>query len=124
MKRISLFIKMVLLLVMIMLPTLAMFTVANHTSIRVVEDSLYKAEQDNLYFLIRQMDDNIRQLQVSAVLLSRNPVTRQHQRNFYESDILDMHLLDNKRNIQDMLMMQSASAQWINRITIYTPRAT
>lgn len=118
----SLFSKLVGSLVILLLPVLILSVYSNRVNENVITGQIKQSGISRLSTLATQMDNIITQLETFTYLLIRDPNVIEFQdlsllnSSYYEQ-------ISRKKLIQDKLYLQSASTEWINEITVYSPRS-
>ncbi|MEK3714401.1 sensor histidine kinase [Paenibacillus sp. FSL R7-0333] len=121
-KERSLFSKLVGSLVILLLPVLILSVYSNRVNENVITGQIKQSGISRLSTLATQMDNIITQLETFTYLLIRDPNVIEFQdlsllnSSYYEQ-------ISRKKLIQDKLYLQSASTEWINEITVYSPRS-
>ncbi|MEK4007701.1 sensor histidine kinase [Paenibacillus sp. FSL H3-0333] len=121
-KERSLFSKLVGSLVILLLPVLILSVYSNRVNENVITSQIKQSGISRLSTLATQMDNIITQLETFTYLLIRDPNVIEFQdlsllnSSYYEQ-------ISRKKLIQDKLYLQSASTEWINEITVYSPRS-
>lgn len=116
--RKTIFAKIVVIIVLLLIPILALYAYSNYTSIELVKHELRSSGEKQLVFFLKQMDAQIDQLASFPVVLSRDP----HVRKFIHIDDQDQVAFYEERSlIQDKLALQSVSSPWTNDLTLMLP---
>ncbi|WP_435164959.1 sensor histidine kinase [Paenibacillus glycanilyticus] len=119
-KERSLFSKLVGALILLLLPVLIVSVYSNQVNERVITQQIKESSTGRISTLADQIDHIIMQMETYSQMLIRDPNVIEFQ---------DLSLLTNsyyeqvkrKKVIQDKLYLQSASTNWINDITVYSP---
>lgn len=121
-KERSLFSKLVGSLVLLLLPVLILSVYSSRVNESVITGQIKQSGISRLSTLATQLDSIITQLETFTYLLIRDPNVIEFQdlsllnSSYYEQ-------ISRKKLIQDKLYLQSASTEWINEITVYSPRS-
>ncbi|MCM3626734.1 sensor histidine kinase [Paenibacillus glycanilyticus] len=119
-KERSLFSKLVGALILLLVPVLIVSVYSNRVNERVITQQIKESSTGRVSTLAAQMDHIIMQMETYSQMLIRDPNVIEFQ---------DLSLLTNsyyeqvkrKKVIQDKLYLQSASTNWVNDITVYSP---
>lgn len=121
-KERSLFSKLVGSLILLLLPVLILSIYSNRVNENVITGQIKQSSISRLSTLATQMDNIIMQLETFTYILIRDPNVIEFQdlsllnSSYYEQ-------ISKKKIIQDKLYLQSASTEWINEVTVYSPRS-
>lgn len=121
-KERSLFSKLAGSLVLLLLPVLILSVYSSRVNENVITGQIKQSGISRLSTLATQMENIITQLETFTYLLIRDPNVIEFQdlsllnSSYYEQ-------ISRKKLIQDKLYLQSASTEWINEITVYSPRS-
>lgn len=117
--RYSLFTKMAVLILMLLIPVLVLIGYSHKVSVDVVETELRQTNHKQLSFLLHQMDTSVEQLQHLAVMLNRDPSIRDLPYLYYQDSMLDR--IKTKNAVMEKLTLQSLSSNWKNEFVVYSP---
>lgn len=115
----SIFRKTVLMIVLLLVPILALYSISTMTSTEVVRRQIESSNLSQLIFLMDQIDTNIEQLSMFPVLLSYDPNIRE----FLNRRPLDrIDALNAEYRIISKLGSQSVSSGWQNDLSLILPQ--
>ncbi|SFJ55667.1 two-component system, sensor histidine kinase YesM [Paenibacillus sp. UNC496MF] len=118
----SLFSKLVVSLILLLLPVLILLLYSNRENEKVITGQIKQSSISQLSTLSMQMDNVLLQLETFSRILIRDPNVIE----FQDLSLLDSGYYDRIKKIktiQDKLYLQSASADWVHDITVYSPRS-
>ena len=118
----SLFSKLVIALVLMLLPVLILLMYSSRVNEAEITRQIRQANISRLSALSSQMDNIILELETYSRILIRDPNVIEFQ-DFDLLNYINYNKLLKKRIIQEKLYLQSASTEWINDTTIYAPRS-
>jgi len=120
MARMNSFTKMNILILALLIPVLIMYTISYRISVCVIEQNLQDSQMNKLSFLLKQLDDNIRQLSMMANVLLKDPNVKE----FRDLDLYgdEINVLKTEQIISQKLNLQSVANAFSNSIVIYAPR--
>ncbi|MFC4778164.1 sensor histidine kinase [Paenibacillus sp. GCM10023252] len=117
-RRSSIFIRMLGVVMLLTVPTLLLYTYSNQTNIKVIEQEIESTNQNQLSFLLNQMETEVNHLALLAVMLSRDSSFQQTQIPLpYDS----YDLVTASRMIEEKLRLQNVSSKWRNYFLAYIP---
>ncbi|WP_338554272.1 sensor histidine kinase [Paenibacillus sp. KS-LC4] len=120
-KERSLFSKLVGSLILFLLPVFILSIYSNRVNENAMTEQIKQSSISRLSTLATQLDNTILQLEVFTNILIRDPNVIEFQdlslvtSSYYEQ-------INRKKIIQDKLYLQSASTEWINDVTVYSPQ--
>ncbi|MCY9670330.1 histidine kinase [Paenibacillus alginolyticus] len=120
-KERSLFSKLVGSLIVFLLPILLLSMYSNRVNEKIITGQIKQSSISRLATLATQMDNNILQMETFSRILIRDPNVIE----FQDLSLLNSNYYDQikiKKIIQEKLYLQSASTEWINDITVYSPQ--
>lgn len=116
--RISIFGKIVITIILLLIPVLFLYSYSNRIAGSIVEEQLRSSNLNELSFFLNRMDSNIENLSLFPVILSYDP----HIRDFIEgTGEAAGNLLKAQSRITEKLSLQSVSSSWSNDLTIAMP---
>ena len=118
----SLFSKLVVSLILLLLPVLILLLYSNKVNEKVITGQIKQSSIGQLSTLAIQMDNVLLQLETFSRILIRDPNVIE----FQDLSLLDSGYYDRIKKIktiQDKLYLQSASADWVHNIYVYSPRS-
>ncbi|OAS13261.1 sensor histidine kinase [Paenibacillus oryzisoli] len=119
-KERSLFTKLVGALILLLLPVLFVSVYSNRVNERLITQQIKESSTGRVSTLADQINHTIMQMETYSQMLIRDPNVIEFQdlsllsTSYYEQ-------VKRKKIIQDKLYLQSASTNWINDITVYSP---
>ena len=117
--RYSLFAKMMVIILALLIPVILMIGYSHQVSVNVVEKELQQANRKQLSLLLHQMDTSIEQLYRLAVALNRDPSVRDLPNLLYKDSRLDR--VNTKKAVMEKLTLQSLSSNWKNELLVHSP---
>jgi two-component system sensor histidine kinase YesM len=120
-KKMSIFSKIILLIVLLLTSVLLLYGRSNYVSVKVIERTLKDANYEQLSFFVHQMDTTIRQLSTFTVTLNDDPDIMKFHRKFIESSYMNIDVIFQKERIMQKLLIQSLSAAWGNELSVFSP---
>lgn len=117
----SIFAKMVMTIVFLLLVVFVMFFLFNRHNQNFAKQELNASDFNRLVFFQRQLDTTIEQFSKMAFTLKRDPDAVKFQVNRSTATWFDV--LSNKNELAEKINLQSSASSWTNYITIYSPLA-
>ncbi|MFD0713992.1 sensor histidine kinase [Paenibacillus sp. GCM10027626] len=120
MARMNSFTKMNSLILALLIPVLIMYTISHQVSVGVIQQNLQDSQMNKLSFLLKQLDDNVRQLSMMANVLLKDPNVKE----FRDLDLYgdEINVLKTEQIISQKLNLQSVANAFSNSVVIYAPR--
>lgn len=120
-KERGLFSKLVGSLIIFLLPVLILLIYSNKVNEDVITGQIKQSSIGQMSALATQMDNIILQMETFSRILIRDPNVIE----FQDFSLLNYSYYDQiirKKVIQEKLLLQSASSEWSNDVTVYSPR--
>ncbi|BBI33567.1 sensor histidine kinase [Cohnella abietis] len=115
----SIFRKIVVLIVLLLIPILGLYGYSYLTSVNVVKKSVEELNWNRLNFFMSQLEAYTDQLSKSAVLVGRDPSVSEY---IHDRDTATrFEAFKKKANIEKNLGLQIAVSGWISQQTLYFP---
>ncbi|MBW7473852.1 sensor histidine kinase [Paenibacillus oenotherae] len=114
------FSKTVLLIIIVLLPIAFIFGYTNQISVDVIEEELQEKALKRLSFFGAQIDNNVNQLSVISIVLSRDPGMKKLGNPGTGPGAYDR--LQTQEDFIQKMSLLSATSSWTNRLSIYYPR--
>lgn len=116
--RLSIFGKIMMTIILLLIPVLFLYSYSNRIAGSVVEEQLRSSNLNELSFFLNRMDSNIENLSLFPVILSYDP----HIRDFIGgTGEAAGNLLKAQSRLTEKLSLQSVSSSWTNDLTIAIP---
>jgi len=115
----SLFAKILLLMLALLVPVILLIGYSHKVSVDVVEKELLQTNAGQLSFLLHQIDSSVEQLQNLAVMLNRDPSVRELPYLRFEDNPLERVKV--KIAVMEKLTLQSLASPWSNEFVVYSP---
>ena len=116
--RLSIFGKIIMTIILLLIPVLFLYSYSNRIAGNVVEEQLRSSNLNELSFFLNRMDSNIENLSLFPVILSYDP----HIRDFIGgTGEAAGNLLKAQSRLTEKLSLQSVSSSWTNDLTIAIP---
>ncbi|WP_036746212.1 sensor histidine kinase [Paenibacillus sp. UNC451MF] len=117
-KKVTIFTKIVVMIIGLLVPVMLLFALSNQTAVRVLEDEMKTNNLNKLRFLYQQMEAKIDQISMNSIAMSNDAAIReleyQHRSgSYYERERLLQMILDN-------ITLQSGISGWMTDITVYS----
>lgn len=112
--RLSIFSKIVVTTVLLLIPILLLYSYSNRIASNVVEKQVRSSNLSQLTFLMNQMDSIIENLSMFPVIISYDPYIREFISVTGES-------LKAQARVTEKLSLQSVSSAWSNDLTFVLP---
>jgi two-component system sensor histidine kinase YesM len=119
--KMTIFRKLIIMLLLLIIPILILHTYSNQVSVNVVRNEIKESNLQHLSFLLSQAEATLEQLSIAANTIGRFQVI---------DDLIHIHEKDNnydkvviKQDIIEKLRLSGASSNWINQFTVYSPQA-
>ncbi|CAM4321170.1 histidine kinase [Paenibacillus alkaliterrae] len=118
--RISIFDKIIITIILLLIPVLFLYSYSNRIAGSVVEEQLRSSNLNELSFFLNRMDSNIENLSLFPVILSYDP----HIRDFIGgTGEAAGNPLKAQSRMTEKLSLQSVSSSWTNDLTIAMPES-
>jgi two-component system, sensor histidine kinase YesM len=116
--RFTIFNKIVILIVLLLVPIILIYSYSNKVSVDVVQDEIRSSHMNQLSFFLHQMDSNAEQLSMFPVILSSDPYIRE----YVDKRPLSLYarLIEQSR-LREKLGLQGVSSGWTNELSLYIP---
>ncbi|WP_248929354.1 sensor histidine kinase [Paenibacillus hamazuiensis] len=112
--------KIILLVLLLLVPTVILYSYSHVTSVNVIENEIQEASLNRIFTLSSQMDNIVEQLSILSIVVSKDPAIKQLNKSGREkTDPLKQ--LELQESLVRSLDLLSATSRWINGITIYLP---
>lgn len=86
-------------------------------SIHVIESDIQKSYQEQLRFLLFQLDNQVDNLAASLLELEEDSITKQYINTTAPEDLFDLNML--RYNMHERIKLQSASSNWQMEISVF-----
>ncbi|SFD65058.1 two-component system, sensor histidine kinase YesM [Paenibacillus catalpae] len=118
-RRLSIFNKMALTIVLLLVPVLLLYSYSNRISTGVVEEQMRSSNLSKLIFFMDQLDGTMENLSMFPVILSDDP----HIRDFLSPapGEPESGMLKAQARVTEKLGLQSVSSPWSNDLTFAFP---
>ncbi|WP_309120567.1 sensor histidine kinase [Paenibacillus sp.] len=113
--------KVMLLIVTLMTPVIALYTLSQRVGTGIVEEQITIANQNRLAIFMHQIEGALDQVSQYSNLISQDPDFAALAGNLIPADGYDYAMLLD--DLQNKLKLFSMSAAWMNRINLYFPGA-
>ncbi|WP_168120477.1 histidine kinase [Paenibacillus sp. HB172176] len=120
-RRISIFMKINILIFLMMIPILTSYSYSNRISEAVVKHEVQEYIASNAHFFLNQVDAQADQLSTYAITLSRDPDILEF-RDMAE-DLNAYNSIKMRTSIEEKLQLLAISGIWKNTVTILSPPA-
>jgi len=119
--KMTIFRRLILMLVLLILPILILYTYSNHVSVNAVRNEVKESNLQHLSFLLKQAEMTVEQLTLAANTIGRFQVVDDlihinEKTSNYEKVVI-------KQDILEKLRLSGASSNWTNQFTVYSPSA-
>lgn len=121
MPRHTLFRKMVLLLVMMLVPIVGLYYYSNRTSTEVLGTELNQSNANQLSFFQTQVNTNIDLFSLWPNLLIQDPDIFGFKDIFLSSEYFNLDIINVVKRIQTKLNIQESSSNWKTKLYIFSP---
>lgn len=120
--RMNNFTKVNLLILILLIPVFIIYIYSNQRNINVMEQHIADSQINQLSYLHKQLDDNVKQLSMMAYVLLRDPNVKEFRDfDIYAKDA-DYNAFKTQQIISQKLSLQSVANTFTNSVTIYAPR--
>jgi len=111
--------KIVILVFLLLLPVIGIYVYSYQTNMNVVEGEIQNSSMGQLSFFLSQVENNIAQLTLHSVTLSKDSGIRQ----IMQIDKIETYSekIAVTKNIEERLILFSSSSPWKNDLSVYTP---
>ena len=114
--KMTIFRRLILMLVLLILPILGLYMYSNQVSVRVVRNEIKESNLQHLSFLLRQAEVTVEQLMLAANTIGRFQVIDDlihidEKPSNYEKVVI-------KQDIIEKLRLSGASSNWTNQFTV------
>ncbi|MBB3125402.1 two-component system sensor histidine kinase YesM [Paenibacillus rhizosphaerae] len=117
--RLSTFVKINLILVMMLLPLLVLNYLSNQTSNKVVRNEILRSSETYLALLTNQIDTTMNQMSTFVLGMNRDSAVRSYLNYEVFQEPYDKLVVVS--NILEKLNLNSSSMPWTNQIAVYSP---
>lgn len=114
--RVSIFTKVVLVILLFSVPVIYLYSLSNQVSVSVVSDEIKNESLNQLSFLNEQMDQNVEQLSLLAIVLSQDENVRQFQYINELQEMYDTYSLNSY--LEQKLKLQTSAASWASNYIV------
>ncbi|GAB6988572.1 sensor histidine kinase [Paenibacillus pini] len=121
MPRYTLFRKMVLLLVIMLVPIVGLYFYSNRTSTEVLGNELNQSNTNQLNFFQTQVNTNIELFSLWPTLLMQDPDIFGFKDIFLSSEYFNLDIINLVKRIQTKLNIQESSSNWKTKLYIFSP---
>jgi len=118
--RMSLYQKMNVILIILLIPIVLLSLYSNRTSNHVVREEIEKKSETYLDLLSHQIDSSTDQLATLALSLNRDPSVRSFSSAIDPPEPYARYV--HLSNLSEKLNLTSSSNNWLNIITVYAPQ--
>ena len=115
----SIFFRMNLIIILLMLPTILLYAYANQTSLQVIKEEIIDNNENQLLFLKEQIETIVEQFTFMSSTFSRDSSVLNFGTSVLTKDYYEM--VQYKRLLEEKLYLQSFSGGWDNDLTVYLP---
>ncbi|MFC4597256.1 sensor histidine kinase [Cohnella hongkongensis] len=115
----SIFRKIVILIVLLLIPILALYSYSYLTSVNVVRKSVDELNWSRLSFFMSQLELYTDELSKSAVLVGRDPSVAEYIRD--RDRTTRFEAFKKRSDVEKKLSLQIAVSGWVNQQTLYFP---
>lgn len=116
--KITLFIKLVVLLVVFQIIIITLNGNSHRVSVQVIEQDIQTSYYNQLRFFMSQVENQVDQLAVNVLELEEDPTIKQYINSSIMEDLFDANKL--RLNVLQKIKLQSASTNWPIDISIYS----
>lgn len=117
----TLFRKMVLLLVVMLIPIVGLYFYSNKTSTEVLGKELNQSNTNQLHFFQTQVNTNFELFSLWPNLLIQDPDIFGFKDIFLSSEYFNLDIINLVKRIQTKLNIQESSSNWKTKLYIYSP---
>lgn len=115
----NVFSKVVAIIMMLLIPVVLMYTYSNRVSVNVMQEKIESAQYSKFDFFLNQLNAHIDELAQNAFILSNDRSIRElAYLSHLESDYARV---ESKKSIMNKLVMQAATLDWIDYLSVYAP---
>lgn len=115
----NVFSKVVAIIMMLLIPVVLMYTYSNRVSVNVMQEKIESAQYSKFDFFLNQLNAHIDELAQNAFILSNDKSIRElAYLSHLESDYARV---ESKKTIMNKLVMQAATLDWIDYLSVYAP---
>ncbi|MFS0724262.1 sensor histidine kinase [Paenibacillus sp. 1P07SE] len=115
----NVFSKVVAIIMMLLIPVVLMYTYSNRVSVNVLQEKIEEAQFSKFDFFLNQLTAKIDELAQSGFILSNDQSIRElAYLSNYESEY---SRVESKKSIMNKLVMQAATLDWIDHLSVYAP---
>lgn len=119
--RYSLFTKIVLLIIIMLIPVVFLYSYSNKMATDTVVSELNKSSSNQLAFFQSQVNTSIDELSSWTNLLIHDPDIESFKDIYLDSDYLNLDLINQVKRVQNKLSIQESSSNWRSSLTFYSP---
>jgi len=122
--RFTVYRKLLLLILLLLVPILAVYTMSNQKTVGVVKEEIYKSNKNQLLFFASQLDRKIEDTaSYSIMLLQDRSLSDYRNLNYYTNYTGGYtNVIRVKNAVIDRLALQQAMSGWISRLTVFAPQ--
>lgn len=118
-RHVSIFTKIFLMVLLLLIPILILYTYSNQVSMGVVQEEIRKSNLNRLSFFLSQVDTAVNQFAKLSFTLGKEPEAVQFQTVHQSYDLFDS--IKVRKTLSEKIKLQSLSNSWVNEITIFSP---
>lgn len=118
--RLSVFMKIALLILLLLFLVLSIYTYSNHESVRVIEHEIQNNTTNRLSTFADSVESNIYQLSLYGMSIGQDSSIQEYQRPDFKEDPYE--LVKQSRAILEKMNLYNAATKWHSTITLYFPR--
>ncbi|WP_168120033.1 histidine kinase [Paenibacillus sp. HB172176] len=116
--RITIFTKIVLMVLFILVPLFSIYSYSTWNNERVIEKEITASKLQNVSFFKQQMETTLEQLQLSAITMTRDPdVRRLNYLHLLETPFDRMQLVN---SIRDKLTLYVSASNWDHEMVVFS----
>lgn len=121
MPRLTLFRKMAILLIVMLIPIIILYFYSNRTSTEVLGKELNKSNSSQLDFFQSQVNSNIDLFSLWPNLMIQDPDIFGFKDIFLNSEYFNLDFINLVKRIETKLNIQESSSNWKTKLFIYSP---
>ncbi|ANE45717.1 hypothetical protein SY83_04725 [Paenibacillus swuensis] len=118
--RITIFTKVIVLLLVLLVPIVCLYGYSHKVSIKVIQEEIESSSVNKLSFLVSQVETSMDQLSSSSLLLIEDPDVRVFQTMYLDNKLLNLDTITVMNRLKDKLSMVSSSSSWNNTMSVYS----
>lgn len=117
-RKVTIFTKIVSMIIGILLPVVLLFALSNHTAVQVIEDEMKTNNLSQLKFLHQQMEEKVNQISINAITISNDAAIRELEFQHQSGSTFDRQKL--LRMILDNITLHAGISGWNTDITVFS----